>query len=59
MVELNSWKPFDLHIVCEAEKLGDFIVNVIDSMEDIMRRSAASASDLPVGELNPEKVSMS
>lgn len=50
---------FYMDIVCEAEKLGDFIVNVIDSMEDIMRRSAASAGDLPMGELNPEKVAMS
>ena len=29
---------FYMDIVCEAEKLGDFIVNVIDIMEDIMRR---------------------
>ena len=49
---------FYMDIVCEAEKLGDFIVNVIDSMEDIMRRSSSVTSDLPLGELNPEKVSM-
>ena len=43
---------------CEAEKLGDFIVNVIDSMEDIMRRSSSVTSGLPIGELNPEKTAM-
>ncbi len=46
---------FYMDIVCEAEKLGDFIVNVIDSMEDIMRRSSAVTNGLPIGELNPEK----
>ena len=49
---------FYMDIVCEAEKLGDFIVNVIDSMEDIMRRSSAVTSGLPLGELNPEKTAM-
>ena len=48
---------FYMDIVCEAEKLGDFIVNVIDSMEDIMRRSSSLTSGMPVGELNPEKTS--
>ncbi|MDY6300345.1 MAG: Na/Pi cotransporter family protein [Bacteroidales bacterium] len=46
---------FYMDIVCEAEKLGDFIVNVIDSMEDIMRRG----SSFSIGELNPEKSPMS
>ena len=46
---------FYMDIVCEAEKLGDFIVNVIDSMEDIMRRSSSVTSGMPIGELNPEK----
>ena len=46
---------FYMDIVCEAEKLGDFIVNVIDSMEDIMRSSSSVTSGLSVGELNPEK----
>ena len=46
---------FYMDIVCEAEKLGDFIVNVIDSMEDIMRRSSSVTSEMPIGELNPEK----
>jgi len=49
---------FYMDIVCEAEKLGDFIVNVIDSMEDIMRHSSSVTSGLPVGELNPEKTAM-
>ena len=49
---------FYMDIVCEAEKLGDFIVNVIDSMEDIMRRSSSVTSGLPLGELNPEKTTM-
>ena len=49
---------FYMDIVCEAEKLGDFIVNVIDSMEDIMRRSSSVTSGLPLGELNPEKTAM-
>ena len=48
---------FYMDIVCEAEKLGDFIVNVIDNMEDIMRRSSTVTSGLPMGELNPEKTS--
>ena len=46
---------FYMDIVCEAEKLGDFIVNVIDSMEDIMRRGSSVTNGLPRGELNPEK----
>ena len=49
---------FYMDIVCEAEKLGDFIVHVIDSMEDIMRRSSSVTSGLPIGELNPEKTAM-
>ena len=49
---------FYMDIVCEAEKLGDFIVNVIDSMEDIMRRSSSVTGGLPIGELNPEKTAM-
>ena len=49
---------FYMDIVCEAEKLGDFIVNVIDSMEDIMRRSSSVTNGLPLGELNPEKTAM-
>ena len=46
---------FYMDIVCEAEKLGDFIFNVIDSMDEIMRRSSSVTSGLPIGELNPEK----
>ena len=40
---------FYMDIICEGEKLGDFIVNVIDSVEESMNRRTA-----PV-ELNPEK----
>ena len=46
---------FYMDIVCEAEKLGDFIVNVIDDIEDIMRSNAAPSNGMPIGELNPEK----
>ena len=49
---------FYMDIVCEAEKLGDFIVNVIDRMEDIMRRSSSLTSGVTIGELNPEKTAM-
>ena len=48
---------FYMDIVCEAEKLGDFIVNVIDDIEDIMRSNASAISGMDIGELNPEKVS--
>ena len=46
---------FYMDIVCEAEKLGDFIVNVIDRVEDVMRRTTLETSGLDLGELNPEK----
>ena len=46
---------FYMDIVCETEKLGDFIVNVIDSVEDIMRSNASPSNPLDIGELNPEK----
>ena len=46
---------FYMDIVCEAEKLGDFIVNVIDDIENIMRSSASPSNPLDIGELNPEK----
>jgi len=46
---------FYMDIVCEAEKLGDFIVNVIDGAEDLMRHRNATASGVARGELNPEK----
>ena len=49
---------FYMDIVCEAEKLGDFIVNVIDDIEDIMRSNASANSGLEIGELNPEKAHM-
>jgi len=47
---------FYMDIVCEAEKLGDFIVNVIDAIEDLMRNQATAANPLDIGELNPEKI---
>ena len=46
---------FYMDIVCEAEKLGDFIVNVIDAIEDLMRNQAITSNPLDIGELNPEK----
>ena len=48
---------FYMDIVCETEKLGDFIVNVIDSIEDLMRSQAPDSNPLDIGELNPEKTS--
>lgn len=48
---------FYMDIICEAEKLGDYIVNVIDSVEEQMRRLVLDEQGKPViGELNPEKV---
>lgn len=45
---------FYMDIICEAEKLGDFIVNVVDSVDEIMqRRSPAGMQHLEA--LNPEK----
>ncbi len=49
---------FYMDIVCEAEKLGDFIVNVIDDIEDIMRHNAPVNSGMEKVELNPEKTAM-
>jgi phosphate:Na+ symporter len=46
---------FYMDIVCETEKLGDFIVNVIDAIEDLMRSQASDSNPLDIGELNPEK----
>ena len=48
---------FYMDIVCETEKLGDFIVNVIDSIEDLMHSQAPDSNPLDIGELNPEKTS--
>ena len=48
---------FYMDIICEAEKLGDFIVNVIDCVEDQMRRLQTEADGVPhLEELNPEKM---
>lgn len=45
---------FYMDIICEAEKLGDFIVNVIDGVEDNMRHTM-QAEGIAMEELNPEK----
>ena len=47
---------FYMDIICEAEKVGDFIVNVIDSVEDLMRRTNTEGGGIALDEeLNPEK----
>ncbi len=47
---------FYMDVICEAEKLGDYIVNVIDSVEEQMRRSLEDDAGRPViAELNPQK----
>ena len=48
---------FYIDIICEAEKLADYIVNVIDSVEEQIRRLNVDDSGNPViNELNPEKI---
>ena len=48
---------FYMDIICEAEKLGDFIVNVIDCVEDQMRRATTDENGVShLEELNPEKI---
>lgn len=44
---------FYMDIICEVEKLGDYIVNVIDSVDEQMQRSNSDA--MHVEALNPEK----
>ena len=45
-----------MDVICEAEKLGDYIVNVIDSVEEQMRRITTDEVGKPIiAELNPEK----
>lgn len=47
---------FYMDIICEAEKLGDYIVNVIDSVEEQMKRLVVDEQGKTmIGELNPEK----
>ena len=47
---------FYMDVICEAEKLGDYIVNVIDAVEEQMQRTVVDEQGKPViGELNPEK----
>ncbi len=45
---------FYMDIICEAEKLGDFIVNVIDSVDEIVQRRNPAGMQ-HVEALNPEK----
>ena len=46
-----------MDIIGEAEKLADYIVNVIDSVEEQVRRLNVDENGVPViGELNPEKI---
>ena len=48
---------FYMDIICEAEKLADYIINVIDSVEEQMRRLNVDENSIPViDELNPEKI---
>ena len=48
---------FYIDIICEAEKLADYIVNVIDSVEEQIRRLTVDDSGNPIiNELNPEKI---
>ena len=48
---------FYIDIICEAEKLADYIVNVIDSVEEQIRRHNVDDSGNPIiNELNPEKI---
>lgn len=37
---------FYMDIICEAEKLGDYIVNVIDSMETHLRRRQSRENEI-------------
>ena len=47
---------FYMDVICEAEKLGDYIVNVIDNVEEQMRRITTDEVGKPIiAELNPEK----
>ena len=48
---------FYIDIICEAEKLADYIVNVIDSVEEQMRHLNVDENGSPlIDELNPEKL---
>ena len=49
---------FYMDIICEGEKLGDFIVNVIDRVEEQMRRRIKEDTGVAHGELNPEKANL-
>ena len=45
-----------MDIICEAEKLADFIVNVVDSVEEQLKRNSEEEDGLVLPELNPEKL---
>ncbi len=45
-----------IDIVCEAEKLGDFMVNIVDGVEEQLRRSTEEEDGTVLPELNPEKI---
>lgn len=45
-----------IDIVCEAEKLGDFMVNIVDGVEELLRRSTEEEDGTVLPELNPEKI---
>lgn len=45
-----------MDIICEAEKLADYIVNVVDSVEEMLKRNTEDESGVLLPELNPEKL---
>lgn len=45
-----------IDIVCEAEKLADFMVNIVDGVEEQLRRSTEEEDGTVLPELNPEKI---
>ncbi len=48
-----------IDIICEAEKLADFMVNIVDNVEDQLRRSTQEEDGTILPELNPEKLASS
>ncbi len=45
-----------MDIICEAEKLADYIVNVVDSVEELLKRNTEEDAGVLLPELNPEKI---
>lgn len=45
-----------IDIMCEAEKLADFMVNIVDGVEEQLRRSTEEEDGTVLPELNPEKI---